>query len=254
MLSSFENLLAVLATVAVSITFLYVLQRVWPSELRRQNNELIGWHIGVLGSTYAVILGFMLFAVWTNFETADANADAEANCLVSLVRFSRALPAPQKDQVRSLSNQYVNIVLGQDWPAMSRGEVSSASHPVVRRLWSVLVSTDVRSAREQAALDHAFTELSRMTEYRRLRELQVEAYLPGVLWFVLILGAMVTIISACLFGTSKFRVHVIQVVLLALMISSILVAISDINSPYQGGVHVDPAGFEQARITLSDIP
>jgi ABC-type branched-subunit amino acid transport system permease subunit len=84
--------------------------------------------------------------------------------------------------------------------------------------------------------------------------LQVNAYLPGVLWLVLILGASVTIMSACLFGTSDFRLHLVQVVMLTLMISSALVAIGDINLPFQGSVCVQPLGFVRAEATLGDIP
>ena len=137
---------------------------------------------------------------------------------------------------------------------MSRDEISPASHPIVRQLWATLAQVDAHNGREQINLDHATTELVRMTEYRRLRQLQVTAYLPGILWLVLILGATLTIMSACLFGTSDIRLHLIQVVMLALMISSVLVAIADINRPFQGSVHVTPAGFERARITLADVP
>jgi hypothetical protein len=35
------------------------LNRIWPWEKRRPYNELIGGQLGVLGTTYAVILGFM---------------------------------------------------------------------------------------------------------------------------------------------------------------------------------------------------
>src|SRR5436305_15116186 len=87
-----------MASVGAPVGFRFLLQRVWPSELRSQHNDLIGWHLSVLGTTYAVMMGFMLYAVWGNFETAQANADAEASSLVNMVRSSRGLqlrPAPR---------------------------------------------------------------------------------------------------------------------------------------------------------------
>ncbi len=254
MLDSFQSLLIMLATVAASTAFLLLLRRLWPSELRRQYNELIGWHVSVLGSTYAVIIGFMLFAVWTNFETAETNAEYEANCLVDVVRASRGLSAGERGQILALARQYVNLMLTVEWPDMSRQEISPESHPIVRQLWATVAATETRTPREQTSVDHTLTELAKMTEFRRLRQLQVNAYLPGILWVVLILGASVTIMSACLFGASDFRLHLIQVIMLALLISSILVAIADINRPFQGSVHVSSAAFERARLTLNDIP
>ncbi len=253
MLDNFQSVLIMLATVGSSAAFLLVLRRLWPSELRRQQNELIGWHVSVLGSTYAVIIGFMLFAVWTNFETAEANAESEANCLVNVVRASRGLSAEEQGRILTLARRYVDVMLTIEWPAMSREEISPVSHPLVRELWATLIRTDTHNSREQTSLDHALTQLARMTDFRRLRQLQVDAYLPGILWVVLILGASVTIMSACLFGASDFRLHLIQVIMLALLISSILVAIADINRPFQGSVHVSPEGFERARQTLSGL-
>src|SRR6185312_2794071 len=254
MLNYFQDALIMAVVVAAGVGFLLLLQRVWRSELRRQYNDLIGWNVRVLGSIYAVIIGFMLFAVWTNFATAYTNTDSEANCLVDVVRASRGLPPGPKDRIFQLANEYVNVMLTKEWSAMDRGEVSPASHAVIRAIWATLTATEPRTPREQVSLDHTLTELGKMTEFRRLRQLQVNAYLPGILWFVLILGGALTIISACLFGATNFRLHLIQVVMLVLTISSLLVAIADINHPFQGSLHVYPTSFERARDTLADLP
>jgi hypothetical protein len=55
-----QNILAIAIAVG-SALFQAGLNRVWPWEKRRPYNELIGWQITVLGTTYAVILGFMLY-------------------------------------------------------------------------------------------------------------------------------------------------------------------------------------------------
>lgn len=254
MLSYFQDALVTAAIVVAGVGFLFLLQRVWRSELRRQHNDLIGWHVSVLGSIYAVIVGFMLFAVWTNFATAYTNTDSEANCLVDVARASRGLPQPERDRVFQLANEYVSVTLTKEWPAMTRGELSPASHTVIKQLWATLARTEPHTIGEQTSLDHTLTELAKMTEFRRLRQLQVNAYLPGILWFVLILGGALTIMAACLFGASNFRLHLIQVIMLALMISSILTAIADINHPFQGSLHVYPTSFERAHDTLADLP
>ena len=92
-----------------------------------------------------------------------------------------------------------------------------------------------------------------MTEHRRQRQIQVFSDLPDILWTVLIAGAAVTIISACLFGSADFTLHMVQVGALSLMLALNLVAIADINRPFQGSVHVSPIGFERARITLREL-
>lgn len=239
--------------IAASVIFLTLLQRIWPYELRREHNDLIGWQVTVLGTTYAVIVGFMLYAVWTAFQVANGNVEAEANCLLNMARAAEGLPADKREQIQNLASQYANVMLTQEWPAMSEERFAPMSHRLVQQMWATVMKTETRSAWEQTSFDHTLTELSDMTEHRRQRQLEVISAMPGVLWAVLIVGAAVTIISACLFGSGDFRLHSVQVTMLSLIIGLALVAIADINRPFQGSVHVNPTAFERARSALADL-
>ena len=47
-----------------STVIVAVLNRAWPTARRKLVNDVTGWQLGILGTTYGVILGFMLFTVW----------------------------------------------------------------------------------------------------------------------------------------------------------------------------------------------
>lgn len=253
MLYIYQSAAVVVAIVAGSVGFLGLLQRIWPAEQRRLHNELIGWQVTVLGTTYAVIVGFMLYAVWTGFEVAEDNAGAEANSLMNVVRTSQGLPPDSRLKIQELARNYVNVMLSREWPAMAQLKFSPASHQIMLQLWAVISSTKVNDATEQTSLDHTLSELSRMTQHRRTRQLEVVSSLPGILWAVLNTGAVVTIVSSCLFGTTDFKLHFLQVLMLSLLIGMALVSIADINRPFQGSVHVEPTGFLRAQATFADM-
>ena len=61
------------------------------------------------------------------------------------------------------------------------------------------------------AEDHALYELSTLTEHRQIRQLQATSKLPAILWCVLLVGGVLTIFSACLFGQESTLMHGIQV-------------------------------------------
>src|ERR1700739_89168 len=92
MLSLAENLLMVVLVVGLSVALFVVMDRVWAWDKRHQHNDVTGWQLGILGTTYAVILGFMLYAVWTDFDTATQNVEMEANSLTNLYRLADGLP------------------------------------------------------------------------------------------------------------------------------------------------------------------
>ena len=109
------------------------------------------------------------------------------------------------------------------------------------------MSIQSASGTELAAEDHAISELTTLTEHRRTRILQSTARIPSILWCVLIVGGLLTVTSACLFGSSNTRLHALQVFAFSLLISLGLVAIADLNRPFQGAVHISTFAFVRAK-------
>ena len=81
MLSAGQDVVILIASLATALLFMTLLNRLWPVEKRSVNNDLIGWQLTIIGTTYAVILGFMLYTVWTAYGAAQLNSDLEANAL-----------------------------------------------------------------------------------------------------------------------------------------------------------------------------
>jgi hypothetical protein len=246
-----QDILLIAAAIVVSVGFWWLVRYMWPPERRRVHNEITGWQISVLGTTYAVIVGFMLFAVWSEFEVAEQNAEAEASCLINLYWVASGLPPAQRQGIRALAAEYADVIINDEWPAMSKGTISHLGTEVIEKLWTTASQSQSLTASEQVSLEQTMTEIGSVTEHRRIRQLQSQTTLPGILWAVLIVGALITVMSSCLFGSEYPTLHVLQVVTLTLMLSMALVAIADINRPFCGAVHVNPTGFENAQRTFA---
>jgi Protein of unknown function (DUF4239) len=141
--------------------------------------------------------------------------------------------------------------LDDEWPAMRKGNVSAASFEITQQLWAAMVEAQAGQAPESMSL--VLAELANMTQHRRIRQLQSRSSLPTILWIILIVGGVITIGASCLFATENFRLHFILVLSLSLMISLVLVAIADIDRPFEGSVHVNPDAFRLARQTFQRV-
>jgi len=97
-----------------SLVFLAVFRRIWPATQRTEHNDIIGWQISVLGTTYAVILAFMLWNVWTNFQTPRITTEMEANYLVDLYRIAGGLETAQSKPLRALCRKYATVMVSED--------------------------------------------------------------------------------------------------------------------------------------------
>ena len=102
MLTRAEDVVLIIVTVGCSLVTMLVLNRYWPVSQRKMHNDLIGWQLTVLGTTYAVIIGFMLYTVWTDYGAATVNATQEASQVVKLHRLAAGLPEPQQSGMRDL--------------------------------------------------------------------------------------------------------------------------------------------------------
>ena len=57
------------------------------------NNEVAGFKFAVIGVFYAVLLAFVVIAVWEDFRQTEATVRDEAKAAVDLHRITFALPA-----------------------------------------------------------------------------------------------------------------------------------------------------------------
>jgi hypothetical protein len=252
MLSLTQNILIVVLTMGASLIFMVGLNRLWPVANRHTQNDLVGWQLSVLGTTYAVTLGFMLYTGWTNFSAATLNAEMEANALRNIYRLAEGLPQ-QRAQIQALTRAYVDAVIEHDWPDMARGQLPEESHDINENMWKALMAIKVASPSEITAEDHALTELSALTQHRRARLLQSTYRLPGIFWCVLLAGGVLTVLSVSMFGSANPRIHTMQVFSLTLLVSLVMLSIADVDRPFQGWVHISDFAFRRAQMTMQEL-
>jgi hypothetical protein len=252
MLDTAQNIVIVVVALATSLFFMAAVNYYWPPEARRAHNDLIGWQLSVLGTTYAVILGFMLYTVWIDFGSAELNADAEANSVVNLYRLADGLAPNEGAKIKVLARAYGDAVVSQEWGEMEADIMPTESRGITQQMWQTLMASKGASPTEITAEDHALYELSALSGYRRIRLVESASRIPGVLWFVLLVGGVVTIASTCMFGASNGALHVIQVGAFTLLIALVLVAIADINRPFEGSVHVSDYAFRRAQLDMKE--
>jgi hypothetical protein len=244
-----QNILIVVLAMGASLLFMVGLNHFWPVSNRHTQNDLVGWQLSVLGTTYAVTLGFMLYTGWTNFTAASLNAEMEANALRNIYRLAEGLPQ-QRAQLQALTRAYADAVIEHDWSDMAQGHLPEESHVINENMWKALMAIKVASPSEITAEDHALSELSTLTQHRRTRLLQSTYRLPGIFWCVLLVGGVLTILSVSMFGSSNPRIHAMQVFSLTLLVTLVMLSIADVDRPFQGWVHVSDFSFTRAQMTM----
>lgn len=244
------NALIILACVVAALAFLYLVTRTSAAPARKEFNDFTGAVVAVIGTTYAVILAFTLSDVWNMFQQAQTNEEQEANALVNIFRLADQTSNGQ--QIQDLCRRYAAQAINQEWPALADNQPLRDGSDLVNQLWRAAGQSRVVTGTDSIVVYQLTEELREMTEFRSIRLTQAREKLPGILWVILIAGGVITVAASCFFGVPNFRFHVLQVVVLAFLISLVLVAIHDIDRPYQGVLIVGPEGFQAAAQTFQN--
>ena len=247
-----SDILIIIGCICGALLFLYAVGMMSSPHSRKESNDFTGAVVAVIGTTYAVILAFTLSGVWYMFQGAQANEEQEANALTNVYRIATQLQDPSAGPIQALCVRYADNALHREWPAMLRGDIPPEGGEIINQFWQLAGQAQAHAQPDAIAAYQLMEELRGLTQYRRLRVMQVRESLPGILWAVLIAGGIITVAACCFFGVDNFRFHILQVLVLSFLISLVLVAIADIDRPYQGYVSVSPAGFENALLTLRE--
>jgi hypothetical protein len=236
--------LAVIAQVA--------LRRSWPALREGEHNDVVGFIIAVVGVIYAVLLAFVVIVSWEKYTDAEGVVGQEASALRTIYRDSTPFPPDTRDRVHTAVRAYATAAIEQEWPAMSRGESGAPEVARVLDDTSILLSgLPTGTPAQQAYLQVEADRFNDLITARSRRLDFVEQGVPGVLWTALIIGGVVTIGFAMIFGLRSAVLHTLMTASLAALIGVLLFVSVAIDKPFAGDVHVGPEPLERVLHDLN---
>jgi hypothetical protein len=235
-------LFVVIPTLAVMCGPLLV-RRFVPIDRIAVNNEVAGFKFATLGVVYAVLLGFAVIVVWERFEEAEGAVSREAGALASMYRLSGGLDPPTRAGLYDRLSEYAVSSIRDDWPAMSRATQSSQTRAALTRVYDAVLSHAAENSREAAILAELLNQLDHITQERRLRLDLASGIVPGLVWIVLLLGAILTLSFTFFFGLENLTAQTVMTGMLSLLIFSALFVAMCIDHPFTGPVRVAPEAF-----------
>jgi hypothetical protein len=235
-----------------AVVGLVLVQRLVPVTIRKENNDVAGFIYAVLGVIYAVLLALVVIAVWEEFGRARVTVEGEANALAEIFWLANRLPEPEGRHIQELARSYAQEVVEEEWPLMAQGQTPlmedtgevAQGWVLIDDIRATLQEVEPRTVAGQELYAEGLDQVQRLADARRTRLVAAEESLPSVLWVVLIVGGIVVVSFAYLFGLENTWAHGLMVVSLAGVIALVLFTISVLDHPFSGGARIDPGAFE----------
>lgn len=248
-----RTLLRLSPTVALvsiaSVVGLLTFRELAPLEDLRDAVDALGNYLQTVGSIYAVLLAFVVYAVWNQFNEARGYLDREATALVDLHRTSSGLPARSRTQIQRGLCAYVDAVLVEEWPAMAVHDDAAIDRVSARldQVWLAIHACRPASDCQQTIYGEVLSRFNQLTDLRTSRLTAAGARIPRAMTMLLYMGAVVTIGSVYLLAFRQLWLHALVTAALAGAIAHILYLIRDLDDAFSGDLQISRTPLERAR-------
>jgi hypothetical protein len=236
--------LIVIFSVIVSALGLKLVRKKFAADYLKQNHEVAGFFFNAFGLLYAVLIAFVVFVTWTEFDSSTRDIEVEANQTYLLYFNANEFPEPSKSQIKAAVKDYINIVINSEWQKLPAGEFDMKATYSITKLFDLYAAVDEKYAANSKFYEESVDRLNQLSELRRLRILAATNTVPAIIWCILIIGGIISVGFTYFFGMQNAKVHYTLVGTLCSINALVLFLIYDLDHPFTGGNKITTHAFE----------
>jgi hypothetical protein len=222
------------ATTAAIVTMFLVRRRAPAGGFFTDSDRAAGV-FGVIGTSFAVLLGFVIFLALTSYSNAKEAAGQEAVAVMELFNTAEFFSPAVRDDLQGELTCYARAVVVDEWPAMRHQHQSARVGHWTFELETSIRQVDITDEKQSHAYDHWFGQDALRQEGRRDRLAEAAPFVPSPLWLILILGAALVVTYMLFYADSAeaFRVQALMIGAVTAIVVFSLLVIRYLDHPYE---------------------
>jgi hypothetical protein len=197
-----------------------------------------------IGVVYAIVLGLAIAGVWEARSVAQDHVQSEAQALHEISERVRVYPPDVRDRIRADVNAYVGQVANAEWKTMADdGKVTWRGTELLDRIRQDVTDYQPKTDFEAQAYQPLVDQVTAADQARSARADSIGATMPGVVWFGLLAGAVVTIGMVFALQIRRTARELVLAGLFSALITFLLFLIWDFDAPYSRGITASAEPF-----------
>ncbi|SDH12953.1 Protein of unknown function [Lentzea fradiae] len=242
----------VLGAAVISAVLVVVTRRFGSDEVSEKNLGAGGSVFSIVAGLHAVLVAFILIALFDSANAAEEQVQREANALVAVNWSAGSLPEPARSKVDQLTRDYVATVVDDEWPRMQEGEeVGNRGWVTLNLLKETIATAAPDGSWQEDRKTEAANQLWDVYQARQERLDAADNGVKPVVWLALLIGTVLSLLFPFLFGGPNLVSQLLITVTLTSTLVLLLFAIYQLQNPYSGGVLIPPDAFTSALDRLS---
>jgi hypothetical protein len=142
---------------------------------------------------------------------------------------------------------YITDALTYEWS--DKPQIKAGRRELIQ-IFNQMLNLDPQTQKQGILFGKAMDQITKLFEARQQRILYSQNNIPGIVWTVIVFGAVVTICLSFFFFTQHRLLQATISMLFAMLVGLTIIAIYDLSHPYQGFSRIAPTGFKEL---LKDI-
>jgi hypothetical protein len=245
------TLVTLTVSTALSLGGLYLVRKNVELSVLKSYHEVAGYLLSVIGTLYAVLLGFVVVDSLSKFDRARVLVEEEANGIANVFFLADNFPAPERREIHVRCLRYIDAVIDEEWKTMRDGEPSRQALHEMQSLWSTVSKFEPKNQNNTSLWEAMLSSMDRIGSNRRLRLITAKFGLSPVMATVIIIGATITIMFTYFFGLEKFRAQAIMTALVSLTLSLNVCLVLLYGYPFRQGIEVQPSALLFDRFIIT---
>jgi hypothetical protein len=237
-----------LATIG-SLAGLLVVRALVPNAVLERSSDALGTYLQTVGGIYAVLLAFVVYVVWGQFNDARSLVQREAASLVDLHRTVCGLPRESRMAIQLGLRMYINAVLEKEWTAMAHHDQKAIAQigTILDSVWLAIHRCQPTSDCQHTVYSEVLSRFNDLTDLRTNRLITAEFRIPLAMKILLYNGAVIVIGSMYLMAIPQLWLHALVTAAMAGAVAHVLYLISDLDDAFSGDWQVARTPFETAQ-------
>lgn len=222
---------------------LLVRRRVLPRlRVEAGDSEFTGAMLQSVMVFYGLAVALIAVTVFQTYSDTMNVVTGEATALNALYRDVTSYPEPIRTELQKGLRDYTKYVIDEAWPLQRQGKVPGGGIEQMSRFQVTLTKFEPATEGQKLLHGETLRAYNLMIQSRRLRLDAVGTGLPKVMWTVIVVGAFISLSASFFFRVEDARLHILEVLLLAVFVGLVIFMILSLDRPFRGdlGIGAEP--------------
>jgi Protein of unknown function (DUF4239) len=209
----------------------------------REVNDVVIFVAANYGLIYAVLLGLLTVAAFQTTADLQNHVEDEATGLSTMYHSAEGYPEPTRSTFRAALRDYTHYVIEKDWPAHRKAQIPNGGAHRLEAIRDTIFSFEPSTKTQEVLHAEIIRQFNAMNVSREQRLNAVSSSMPAVLWWVVVFGAVMTIVFLWMLHLHFVR-QIILGGLTALFLGVMTFLIYAMDHPLQGAVSASSEPFQ----------